>query len=74
MAAEQDVSGLSGRVKLQFTLDRDGFIVRGPVVLNKPELELVRAAVGSLKSVSPFPPFPETMKDEDREFYVVVSY
>ncbi|MEE8317944.1 MAG: secretin N-terminal domain-containing protein, partial [Candidatus Omnitrophota bacterium] len=70
MATQQDVSGLEGSVELQFTLDRDGFIVRGPVVLNKPELELVRAAVGSLKSMSPFPPFPETMKDEDREFYV----
>jgi len=74
MAAQQDVSGLSGEVELQFTLDKDGFIVRGPVVLNKPELELVRAAVGSLKSMSPFPPFPETMKDEEAGFYVVVSY
>lgn len=74
MAAQQDVEGLEGEVEVQFTLDRDGFLTRGPVVLNKPDLKLVRAAVNCIKKVSPFSPFPGTMRNKEENFYVVVRY
>jgi len=74
MVTRQDVSGLKGEVELQLTLGRDGFVIRGPIVLNKPELELVRAAVNCVKKVSPFPPFPRAMEKEEADFYVVVRY
>lgn len=61
-------------VELQFTLDRQGFLRRSPVVLNKPDLILVRAAVNCVKEVVPFPPFPDSMEEEVAEFYVVVRY
>ncbi len=73
-AARQDVEGLEGEVEAQFTLDRDGFLTRGPVVLNKPDLKLVRAAVNCIKQASPFSPFPETMRNREENFYVVVRY
>ncbi|MBU4590189.1 MAG: energy transducer TonB [Candidatus Omnitrophica bacterium] len=74
MAGRQDVEGLEGEVEVQFTLDRDGFLTRGPVVLNKPDLKLVRAAVNCIKKVSPFSPFPGTMRNKEENFYVVVRY
>jgi len=74
IASEQDVGGFSGEVELQFTLDRDGFLTRSPVVLNKPDMKLVRAAVNCVKLASPFPPFPRDMRKEKAEFYVLVKY
>ena len=73
-AEGQDVEGLKGEVELQFTLDRHGFLTRGPIVLNKPDLKLVRAAVNCVKKVSPFPPFTRGMPKEETEFNVVVRY
>lgn len=73
VAEQQDVSG-AGEVELQFTLDRQGFLTMGPVVLNKPDLGLVRAAVDCVKLASPFPAFPSDMRKEELDFYVVVRY
>ncbi|NQT75370.1 MAG: hypothetical protein HQ566_02485 [Candidatus Omnitrophica bacterium] len=73
-AARQDVSGLKGEVDLQFTVDKEGFVTRGPVVLNNPDLTLVRSAVNCVKQVAPFPAFPRTMKKDEAEFSVVVRY
>ncbi|MBU1147089.1 MAG: energy transducer TonB, partial [Candidatus Omnitrophica bacterium] len=74
-AAEmQDMGGLTGDVELQFTLDRDGFLTKGPIVLNKPDLKLVRAAVNCVKLTSPFFPFPKGLNKEEAEFYIVVRY
>ncbi len=74
MVARQDVSGLKGEVELQFTLDNKGFIIKGPMVLNKPDLKLVRNAVKCLKDIVPFPSFPRVLKKKEAEFYVVVRY
>ena len=74
IAKKQDVSGKKGEVELQFSLDREGFLVRGPVVLNKPDLQLVRAAVNSVKKAMPFGVFPKGIKQKEAEFYVVVRY
>ncbi|MFC1667208.1 secretin N-terminal domain-containing protein [Candidatus Omnitrophota bacterium] len=73
-ASKQDVSGLKGEVEMQFTLDKKGFITRGPVVLNNPDLKLVRAAVNCVKKTSPFPHFSKDMKKERAELSVVVRY
>lgn len=74
IAKKQDVSGKKGEVELRFSLDREGFLVRGPVVLNKPDLQLVRAAVNSVKKAMPFGVFPKGIKQKEAEFYVVVRY
>lgn len=73
-ARNQDVSGLKGEVVLQFTLDREGFIIRGPVVLNRPDLKLVRAAVSAVKKAMPFPPLPRALNKKEAEFNVTVRY
>lgn len=73
-AASQDVEGAIGEVEVQFTLDKEGFLTRGPVVLNKPDLKLVRAAVNCVKQISPFSPFPKTMRNKEENFYVVLRY
>ena len=74
ISKKQDVSGKKGEVELQFSLDREGFLVRGPVVLNKPDLQLVRAAVNSVKMAIPFGAFPKGIEQKEAEFYVVVRY
>jgi len=66
--------GIEGEVEVQFTLNRDGFITRGPVVLNKPDLRLVRSAVNCVRKVVPFPPFPNSLDKDEAQFYVVVRY
>jgi len=71
---DTNVRGIPGEVELQFTLDSEGFLVSGPVVLNKPDLRLVRSAVSCVKKSSPFPKFPKEMKKEEVEFSVVVRY
>ncbi|MBU1006655.1 MAG: energy transducer TonB [Candidatus Omnitrophica bacterium] len=73
IAGSQDVP-VSGTVELQFTLDSEGFLLRGPVILNKPDLTLVRAAVNCVKNAIPFPPFPKAMGKEDTEFQITVRY
>ncbi len=74
MARREPSPGIEGEVEVQFTLDRDGFITRGPIVLNKPDLKLVRAAVNCVKKVVPFPPFPNSLDKDEAQFYVVVRY
>ena len=74
IAKRQDVSGALGNVELQFTLDNEGFLTRSPVVLNKPDLALVRAAVSCVKKAVPFPPFPKSLRREEAEFRVTVKY
>ena len=74
ISKKQDVSGKKGEVELQFSLDREGFLVRGPVVLNKPDLQLVRAAVNSVKMAVPFGAFPKGIEQKEAEFYLVVRY
>ena len=74
IARRQDVSGAAGDVELQFSLDDEGFLTRSPVVLNKPDLALVRAAVSCIKKAVPFPPFPKSLRKVEAEFRVTVKY
>ena len=74
LARRQDVLGAVGNVELQFTLDDEGFLTRSPVVLNKPDLALGRAAVSCVKKAVPFPPFPKSLRKEEAEFRVTVKY
>ncbi|MDP2911682.1 MAG: secretin N-terminal domain-containing protein [Candidatus Omnitrophota bacterium] len=71
---DKDISGIKGEVQMQFTLDREGFLVRGPVVLNNPDLRLVRSAVKTVKNSVPFSRFPKALKKDQADFNVVIRY
>lgn len=71
---DKNVSGIEGDVELRFTLDNQGFLISGPIVLNNPDLRLVRSAVSCVKNGVPFRSFPKGMKKEEAEFNVVVRY
>lgn len=71
---DKDVSGINGDVQLEFTLDKEGFLIRGPVVLNNPDLRLVRSAVKIVKKASPFLHFPKALKKDEADFDIVVRY
>ncbi|MFA5388433.1 MAG: secretin N-terminal domain-containing protein [Candidatus Omnitrophota bacterium] len=71
---DKDVSGIKGEVHLQFTLDKEGFLVKGPIVLNNPDLRLVRSAVRMVKNAAPFLRFPKALKKKQAEFSIVVRY
>jgi hypothetical protein len=74
IAKDQDVSGVKGEVELQFTVDKEGFVVKGPIVLNKPDLKLVRAAVSAVKKAMPFQALPKALGKDQAEFNIVVRY
>jgi outer membrane biosynthesis protein TonB len=71
---DKDIAGISGVVELQFTLDKKGFLIRGPVVLNNPDLRLVRSIVRIVKKASPFVRFPKALKKDQADFNVVIRY
>ena len=71
---DTDVKGIGGDVQLQFTLDNEGFLINGPIVLNNPDLRLVRSAVKTIKKAMPFQRFPKALKKDRAEFNIVVRY
>lgn len=71
---DKDISGLKGEVQLQLTLDREGFLVRSPVVANNPDLRLVRSAVRTVKNAVPFQHFPKRLNKDQADFSVVIRY
>jgi MSHA biogenesis protein MshL len=71
---DKDVSGINGEVELKFTLDKEGFLIKGPIVLNQPDLRLVRSAVKIVKKASPFISFPKALNKDQADFNVVVRY
>ncbi len=71
---DKDVSGINGEVELMFTLDKEGFLIRGPIVLNQPDLRLVRSAVKIVKKASPFISFPKGLNKDQADFNVVIRY
>ncbi len=74
MARRQDVGGLKGQVDVQFILDKEGFLVRQPRVVNEPDVRLAKSAVNCIKLISPFPPFPEDLVRDEAIFLVTLSY
>lgn len=73
-ACRQDVSGLKGDVELRFVLDKEGYVTKGPIVLNKPDMGLVRAAINAVKKTMPFPPLPKALNKNEIEFQIIVRY
>ncbi len=71
---DTDVRGINGEVQLQFTLDKEGFVVKGPVVLNNPDLRLVRSAVKIIKKAMPFERFPKGFKRDQVDFNISIRY
>lgn len=71
---DADVRGINGEVQLQFTLDKEGFVIKGPVVLNNPDLRLVRSAVKLIKKAVPFERFPKGFNRNEADFNVSIRY
>ena len=69
---DKDIAGVKGEVQLHFTLDKEGFLIKGPVVLNNPDLKLVRSAVKIVKKAAPFRKFPKGLKKNQEDFNIVV--
>ncbi len=72
--ADNDVRGIAGDVELQFTLDKEGFLIKGPIVINNPDLRLVRSAVKIVKKASPFLRFPRALNKNQADFDIVIRY
>ena len=71
---DADINGIKGEVQLQFTLDKKGFLIKGPIVLNNPDLRLVRSVVKIIKKAAPFLRFPKALKQGQADFNVVIRY
>lgn len=69
---DTDIAGIKGEVQLQFTLDKEGFLIKGPIVLNNPDLKLVRSAIKIVKKAAPFRKFPKGLKKNQEDFNIVV--
>lgn len=70
----REVSGVIGEVQVKFSLDKQGFLTKGPVVLNNPDMRLVRNVVDCIKNISPFRPFPEDVSEDEMDFQIVIRY
>lgn len=66
--------GEKGEVKLTFTLSRDGNLVDGPYILETTNPTLNPFVLRTIKSASPFPPFPEALKEDRQNFKITLSY
>jgi len=71
---DKDLTGIKGDVQLQFRLDKEGFLINGPIVLNNPDLRLVRSAVKTIKSATPFQHFPKGLNENQADFIVIIRY
>ncbi|MBU1912736.1 MAG: hypothetical protein KKB22_04300 [Candidatus Omnitrophica bacterium] len=71
---DADVRGINGEVQLQFTLDKEGFVIKGPVVLNNPDLRLVRSVVKIIKKAVPFERFPKGFNRDQADFNISIRY
>ncbi|MDO8603454.1 MAG: secretin N-terminal domain-containing protein [Candidatus Omnitrophota bacterium] len=71
---DKDVRGIDGDVQLQFTLDSEGFVIKGPVVLNNPDMRLVRSAVKTVKKAMPFERFPKGFSANQADFNISIRY
>jgi MSHA type pilus biogenesis protein MshL len=69
---DKDIAGIKGDVELQFTLDKEGFLIKGPLVLNNPDLRLVRSIVKAVKKAAPFRKFPNALKKDQADFNIIV--
>jgi len=71
---DADVRGINGEVQLQFTLDKEGFVIKGPIVLNNPDLRLVRSAIKIIKKAVPFERFPKGFNRSEADFNISIKY
>jgi len=65
-----------GEVTLFFIIRSDGTLEKFGVDRKRStgDTKLIKVAVSSLKDSSPFPPFPETLSDEELPFSLTVSF
>lgn len=66
--------GEKGEAKITFTLSRDGNLVDGPYILETTNLTLNPFVLRTIKSASPFSPFPEALKEDKQNFKIILSY
>jgi len=73
--AEMHIYGAYTMEKVQQLHNKkEGFLIKGPVVLNNPDLKLVRSAVKTVKKAMPFRNFPKALKQDQADFSVVIRY
>jgi len=69
LAAIAPHAGESGTVTLSFTIGRDGSIIGEPHVVGTSSNEnLDTLAISTLKTVSPFPAFPDSLEEDSETF------
>jgi hypothetical protein len=73
--AAKGFDGKNGVVKIQFTINRLGELVKEPVIIsNTGSKELEDLTVKTLKSVCPFDPMPESVLENNVNFIVSIVY
>ncbi|MCM8789707.1 MAG: TonB C-terminal domain-containing protein [Candidatus Omnitrophica bacterium] len=66
--------GEKGTVKVKFTLSSDGGLKEEPNVLESDNPNLNLYAVGAVNAASPFPPFPDSMEVDFKNFSMTIEY
>ena len=66
--------GAKGKVKLVFTLAKDGSLLDEPYVLEADDSVLIPFALRTIRSASPFPPFPKFLEKDKETFKISLYY
>ena len=64
----------SGSVKVAFTVRFDGKLADEPAASDASDPELVPYAIKAIKSASPFPPFPDSLRKEKEDFTAELTF
>lgn len=68
------LAGKTGEVKLSFFLSQEGRLINDPEALNFTDPSLVPIALSAVKNASPFPSFPEGVKEIKKRFFITIVY
>jgi hypothetical protein len=74
MTLISDHKGAKGKIRVAFTLARDGSLIGEPMILEAENSRLAPFAMEAIKSASPFAPFPPSMVKGREDFSITLNY
>ncbi len=74
LAAFTETKGEKGEVEVSFSLDSEGRLTGEPKITSSTNSKIDRAAIGCVKSASPFQRFPKDLDKKEEIFTITLAY
>ncbi|NQT45871.1 MAG: TonB C-terminal domain-containing protein, partial [Candidatus Omnitrophica bacterium] len=65
---------LNGEVGVSFVLERNGKLKGSPEITKKSNPAVEEIVLRSIEGAAPFPPFPDSIADKDKQFTIDIAY